>query len=99
MRAIATALLFLAAGCTRLATAASTHFDGEEVYRQNCRRCHIAIHTFQPRMMATVVHHMQVRATLTREEQAAVLQYLLQTSPAKRSGPRRIPAAIGRTNP
>jgi mono/diheme cytochrome c family protein len=54
--------------------------DGEEVYQNNCSRCHRAIHTFPPRMIATVTRHMQVRATLTREERAAVLQYLLESA-------------------
>ena len=53
--------------------------DGEQIYQNNCTRCHIAIHTFAPKRMATVAHHMQVRAMLTREEQAAVLRYLLET--------------------
>ena len=62
--------------------------DGEQVYHDNCTRCHIGIHTFSRRMMATVTHHMQVRAMLTREEQVAVLRYLLETStsePPKKS--------------
>ena len=78
---------------------AETKPDGEEVYRQNCRRCHTAIHTFAPRTMATVVHHMQVRATLTRDEQAAVLQYLLETSPTKKTAPRHSVAVPERTDP
>jgi len=68
----------------------SAPLDGEQVYQNNCSRCHRAIHTFPPRMMATVTRHMQVRATLTRAEQKAVLQYLLESSakplPVKKDG-------------
>ena len=70
----------MAFGCG--AFAASPQRDGEQVYRNNCTRCHMAIHTFAPRMMATVTHHMQVRAMLTRDEQIAVLRYLLESSPS-----------------
>ncbi len=53
--------------------------DGELVYRNNCTRCHTTIHVFSPRMMATVVRHMQVKAGLTTSERGAVLEYLLQS--------------------
>ena len=63
-----------------LAGDSASMLDGEQVYHDNCTRCHIAIHTFSPRMMATVTHHMQIRAMLTHGEQRAVLEYLLETS-------------------
>ena len=83
--------------CALLGRTSSSPVEGEQVYRDNCRRCHIAIHTFSPRMTATVAHHMQVRATLTRDEEAAVLRYLLETSPTKNVAPPRVPAGE-RTN-
>lgn len=59
-----------------------TPLDGELVYRNNCTRCHMAIHTFPEPMMTTVIRHMRVRATLTQAEADAVLKYLSESSPA-----------------
>jgi len=70
--------LWIAATC--FARESPAPLDGEQVYQNNCSRCHRAIHTFPPRMMATATRHMQVRATLTRAEQKAVLQYLLESA-------------------
>ena len=63
--------------------------DGELVYRNNCTRCHMAIHTFSDPMLATVTRHMRVRATLTEAETDAVLKYLEESSPAPHSRNQR----------
>jgi mono/diheme cytochrome c family protein len=51
---------------------------GESRYRANCGRCHAAPQKFPPRMMATIVRHMRVRATITDEDMRLVLFYMTQ---------------------
>jgi mono/diheme cytochrome c family protein len=51
---------------------------GEQRFRANCGRCHAAPQKFPPRMMATVVRHMRVRATITDEDTRLVLFYMTQ---------------------
>jgi mono/diheme cytochrome c family protein len=52
--------------------------QGELRYRANCGRCHAAPRKFPPRMMATVLRHMRVRATITDEDMRLVLFYMTQ---------------------
>jgi hypothetical protein len=52
--------------------------QGEFRYRANCGRCHAAPRKFPPRMMATVLRHMRVRATITDEDMKLVLFYMSQ---------------------
>jgi mono/diheme cytochrome c family protein len=52
--------------------------QGEQRFRANCSRCHAAPHKFPPRMMATIVRHMRVRATITDEDMRLVLSYMTQ---------------------
>jgi len=52
--------------------------EGEKRFRANCGRCHAAPQKFPPRMMATIVRHMRVRATLTDEDMRLVLFYMTQ---------------------
>jgi cytochrome c5 len=52
--------------------------EGEKRFRANCGRCHAAPHKFPPRMMATIVRHMRVRATITDEDMRYVLFYMTQ---------------------
>ena len=52
--------------------------QGEQRFRANCSRCHVAPHKFPPRMMATIVRHMRVRATITDEDMRLVLFYMTQ---------------------
>ena len=52
--------------------------QGEQRFRANCSRCHAAPHKFPPRMMATIVRHMRVRATITDEDMRLVLFYMTQ---------------------
>jgi mono/diheme cytochrome c family protein len=51
---------------------------GEQRYRANCGRCHAAPTKFPPRVMATVLRHMRVRATITDEDMRLVLFYMSQ---------------------
>ena len=52
--------------------------QGEQRFRSNCGRCHAAPQKFPPRMMATVLRHMRVRATITDEDMRLVLFYMSQ---------------------
>ena len=52
--------------------------EGERRFKANCGRCHAAPHKFPPRMMATIVRHMRVRATITDEDRRLILFYMTQ---------------------
>lgn len=52
--------------------------EGEKAYHANCGRCHMAPPKFAPRMMATIVRHMRVRATITDQEMRVILHYMTQ---------------------
>ncbi len=52
--------------------------QGEKRFRSNCGRCHAAPQKFPPRMMATVLRHMRVRATITDDDMRLVLFYMSQ---------------------
>ena len=52
--------------------------QGELRFRANCGRCHAAPRKFPPRIMATVLRHMRVRATITDEDTRLVLFYMSQ---------------------
>jgi len=56
----------------------SMRIEGEQRYRANCGRCHAAPQKFPPRMMATVLRHMRVRATITAEDRRLILLYMTQ---------------------
>jgi cytochrome c5 len=60
------------------AQADATRLEGEKRFRANCGRCHAAPQKFPPRMMATIVRHMRVRATITDEDMRLVLFYMTQ---------------------
>lgn len=52
--------------------------QGEKKFRANCGRCHVAPPKFAPRMTATIVRHMRVRATLTDEDMRLIIRYMSQ---------------------
>jgi len=60
------------------AEAESMRLEGEKKFRANCGRCHAAPQKFPPRMMATIIRHMRVRATITDEDMRLVLLYMTQ---------------------
>jgi len=60
------------------ADADSMRIEGENRFHANCGRCHAVPHKFPPRMMATVLRHMRVRATITAEDQRLILFYMTQ---------------------
>lgn len=57
--------------------------DPDDAYKNNCMRCHSEVRGYPPRMIATIVNHMRVRANMTAEEAQAILQYLTENAPAK----------------
>ncbi len=50
--------------------------DGDRSFRQNCSRCHQAPESFPPQISGTIVRHMRVRASLSREDERAILKFL-----------------------
>ena len=52
--------------------------EGEKRFRTNCGRCHMPPHNCPPRMMATIVRHMRVRALITDEDMRYILAYMTQ---------------------
>lgn len=52
--------------------------EGEKRFRANCGRCHQAPHKFPPRVMATAIRHMRVRATITDEDMRLILRFMTQ---------------------
>jgi len=52
--------------------------EGEKRFRANCGRCHAAPQKFPPRMMATALRHMRVRATITDDDRRVILFYMTQ---------------------
>jgi mono/diheme cytochrome c family protein len=52
--------------------------EGEKRFRTNCGRCHQPPHKFPPRVMATAIRHMRVRAMLTDEDMRLILSYMTQ---------------------
>jgi mono/diheme cytochrome c family protein len=57
---------------------ADARLEGEKRFHSNCGRCHLAPPKFPPRMMATIIRHMRVRATITDEEMRLILKYMTQ---------------------
>ena len=49
---------------------------GEEVFNNNCARCHMPPMTISPRVTGTIITHMRVRARLSREDEQLLLKYL-----------------------
>jgi cytochrome c5 len=50
--------------------------EGEKRFHANCGRCHMAPPKFSPRMVATIVRHMRVRATLTDDDMRYIMHYM-----------------------
>ena len=63
---------------TAAQTSASIRVEGEKRFRTNCGRCHMPPHKFPPRMMATIVRHMRVRALITDEDMRYILAYMTE---------------------
>lgn len=55
---------------------ASASRNGEQIFQQNCSRCHNAPESFSPSISGTIVRHMRVRAGLSKEDEQALLRFL-----------------------
>lgn len=49
---------------------------GQQVFNQNCSRCHNAPEGFSPNISGTVAMHMHVRANLSDADYQALLRFL-----------------------
>jgi mono/diheme cytochrome c family protein len=67
-----------AAGRAPVHDSTAERTEGEKRFKANCGRCHMAPQKFPPRMMATIVRHMRVRATITDEDAQLILHYMTQ---------------------
>ena len=56
----------------------TARLEGEKRFRTNCGRCHQSPHKFPPRVMASAIRHMRVRAMITDEDMRFILRYMTQ---------------------
>lgn len=49
---------------------------GQQVFEQNCSRCHNAPEGFSPSISGTIARHMRVRANLSEADYKALLKFL-----------------------
>ncbi|HEX4037338.1 MAG TPA: cytochrome c [Acidobacteriaceae bacterium] len=56
--------------------AAATPDRGQQVFEQNCSRCHNPPEGFPPTVSGTIAMHMRVRAGLSEADYKALLRYL-----------------------
>jgi cytochrome c5 len=61
---------------SKTAPAAKQSEDGDRIFQQNCSRCHNAPESFSPRISGTVIHHMRVRANLSKQDEEALMRFL-----------------------
>ena len=55
----------------------SAHIDrGQQVFEQNCSRCHNAPEGFSPQITGTIAMHMRVRANLSAADYEALRRFL-----------------------
>ena len=57
-------------------TAQQHEDEGTHIFQQNCSRCHNAPEGFSPRISGTIVHHMRVRASLSKHDEEELLRFL-----------------------
>jgi mono/diheme cytochrome c family protein len=49
--------------------------EGQEIFEQNCARCHTPPDGFSPRISGTIVRHMRVRASLSAHVEQELLRF------------------------
>lgn len=49
---------------------------GEQVFKDQCSRCHTPPMTISPRVTGTVIMHMRVRARISRQDEQLLLKYM-----------------------
>jgi mono/diheme cytochrome c family protein len=57
-------------------TQAANTDRGQEVFHQNCYRCHQEPQGFSPNISGTIARHMRVRANLSDSDYKALLKFL-----------------------
>jgi cytochrome c5 len=50
--------------------------SGEQIFSDNCIRCHMPPMTLNPRITGTIIMHMRTRARLSQKDQELLLKYL-----------------------
>lgn len=50
--------------------------EGEKKFQQNCSRCHNAPESFSPRISGTILRHMRVRASLSKQDEEDIFRFL-----------------------
>jgi len=63
-------------GSTPQKVQATSPSRGEQVFHQNCYRCHQEPRGFSPSVSGTIAKHMRVRANLSDEDYKALLKFL-----------------------
>jgi mono/diheme cytochrome c family protein len=49
---------------------------GEQLFKQNCARCHEAPQGFPAQNAGTIVRHMRVRASLSARDEKALMDFM-----------------------
>jgi mono/diheme cytochrome c family protein len=49
---------------------------GQQVFKQNCARCHDAPQAFPPQIAGTIIRHMRVRASMSAADEKALLKFM-----------------------
>jgi cytochrome c5 len=57
-------------------TTPATSDRGQQVFAQNCSRCHNAPQGFSPHISGTIARHMRIRAGLSDEDYKALRHFL-----------------------
>jgi len=50
--------------------------ERQQIFEQQCSRCHNAPEGFSPRISGTIIRHMRVRASLSQHEETELLRFL-----------------------
>jgi cytochrome c5 len=61
---------------TRQRAQAAGNDRGQEVFNQNCYRCHQVPEGFPPSISGTIARHMRVRAGLSEDDYKALMKFL-----------------------
>lgn len=51
---------------------------GQQVFEQNCSRCHNPPRAIPPQITGTILRHMRVRASLSAADEKALLRFMTQ---------------------
>jgi hypothetical protein len=51
--------------------------EGDVKFAQHCSRCHNAPESFSPSISGTIVRHMRVRASLSKQDEDDILRFLV----------------------